>query len=93
MRPKSRVDEASATYGVGRLLGSVPGCRVLCVYLRGERQDGFSDLPARGERFRVCCTTLTPASRWTGLRGARDVSQQVVRALAQLERQHFDDRQ
>jgi hypothetical protein len=88
-----RVEEESATYGVGRLLGTVPGCRVLCVYLRGERQEGFGDVSARGERFHVRATTLRPASQSTGLRGARDVSRQIVRTLAELERQHFDDRQ
>jgi 1-acyl-sn-glycerol-3-phosphate acyltransferase len=88
-----RVDEESATYGVGRLLGSVPGCRVLCVYVRGERQEEFGDLPARNQRFRARCETLRPTSRWTGLRGARDVSQQIVRTLVRLEQQHFDDRQ
>jgi hypothetical protein len=88
-----RVEEESATYGVGRLVTGVPGCRVLCVYVRGDRQVGFSDLPARDERFRVCCETLRPTSPSTGLRGARDVSRQIVGALARLERQHFDDRQ
>jgi 1-acyl-sn-glycerol-3-phosphate acyltransferase len=88
-----RVEEESATYGVGRLLGAVPGCRVLCVYLRGARQQSFSDLPARGERFHVRCATLRPASPSAGLRGARDVSRQIVRTLAALERQYLDDRQ
>jgi hypothetical protein len=87
-----RVEEESATYGVGRLLGTAPGARVLCVYLRGERQEAFSDLPRRGERFHVRARTLRPTSRWTRLRGARDVSQQIVRTLVELERQHFDDR-
>lgn len=88
-----RVDEENATYGVGRLLASVPGCRVLCVYARGDRQESFSDLPARHDRFRVRCETLRPTSPSTGLRGARDVARQIVGALARLERQHFDDRQ
>ena len=88
-----RVDEESATYGVGRLVGGVPGCRVLCVYVRGEQQETFSDLPARDQRFRARCEALRPASQWTGLRGARDMSQQIVRTLVRLEQQHFDDRQ
>ena len=88
-----RVDEENATYGVGRLLAIVPGCRVLCVYARGDRQESFSDLPARHERFRVRCEALRPTSPSTGLRGARDVARQIVGALARLERQHFDDRQ
>src|SRR5262245_37982924 len=87
------VDVASATYGVGRVIGSLPRCRVLCVYLRGEHQNGFGDLPPRGERFRVRLAALQPTSEFTGLRRTRDLAQQVVRTLARLEQTHFDDRQ
>jgi len=30
-----RVDVENATYGVGRMIGDLPRCRVLCIYLRG----------------------------------------------------------
>ena len=88
-----RVDVENATYGVGRMIGELPRCRVLCVYLRGEHQDGFSDLPARGERFHVRLAAVRPTSDQNGMRRARDLAQQVVRTLAQLEQSHFDDRQ
>ena len=87
-----RVDVENATYGVGRVIGDLPECRVLCVYLRGEHQDGFSDLPARGERFHVRLAALRPTSEQKGMRRARDLSQQVVRTLAQLEQSHFQAR-
>lgn len=87
------VEIESATYGVGRLIGALHDCRVLCVYLRGERQDGFGDLPPRGERFRVQLAMLEPRSDLKGMRRARDLSQQVVRTLARLEQEHFDARQ
>jgi len=87
-----RVDVENATYGVGRLIGDLPECRVLCVYLRGEHQDGVSDLPARGERFHVRLAGLRPTSEQKGMRRARDLSQQVVRTLAQLEQSHFQAR-
>jgi len=63
------------------------------VYLRGEHQDGFSDLPARGERFHVRLGAVRPMSDQKGMRRARDLAQQVMRTLAQLEQRHFDDRQ
>src|SRR5437667_332795 len=74
-----RVDVENAAYGVGRMIGDLPRCRVLCVYLRGERQDGFSDLPARGERFHVRLAAVRPTSDQNGMRRARDLAQQVVR--------------
>lgn len=87
-----RVDVENVTYGVGRVIAALPGCRVLCVYLRGEHQDEFSDLPARGERFGVRLATLEPTSTMTGMRAARDLAQQVVHALAELEREYFQER-
>ena len=88
-----RVDVENATYGVGRVIGDLPECRVLCVYLRGEHQDGFSDLPARGERFhrrrsrRGCAAPATSPSRSC----AR--SRSSSRAISRLARRRFDDRE
>jgi hypothetical protein len=88
-----RVEIDDAAYGVGRMIGALDRCRVLCVYLRGEHQDGFSDLPRRGERFHVRLAVVQPTSEHRGLRGARELSRQVVRTLAELERSHVDGRQ
>lgn len=84
-----KVEVENATYGVGQLIAALPRCRVLCVYLRGEHQDGFSDLPPRGERFHVRLECLQPTSDLRGLRAARDVTRQIVEALGRLEQQHF----
>ena len=62
------------------------------VALRGEHQDGFSDVPVRGERFHVWLAALRPTSELKGMRRARDLAQQIVRTLARLEQSHFDDR-
>jgi 1-acyl-sn-glycerol-3-phosphate acyltransferase len=85
-----RVDTAATTYGVGRIVRALPDARVVCVYLRGERQDTWSDLPVRGERFRVRVAELEPKSASSGLRGSLEVSQQVLGKLAEMERGHFD---
>ena len=88
-----RVDIAAPTYGVGRIVKSLPGCRVLCVYLRGEQQQGHSDLPVRGERFRVSAQAFEPKTDLGGLRGSLDVTRQILARLADMERRHFDGRQ
>jgi hypothetical protein len=87
-----RVELDSAAWGVGRLVTSLPGCRVLCVYLRGEGQETFSDAPRRGERFRVAATCIEPKSDHRGLRGSLDVARQITAQLAEMERRHFDGR-
>jgi hypothetical protein len=84
-----RVEVENAAWGVGRIVKSVPGCRVLCVYLRGERQRDYSDLPARGDRLWISLSALEPKSDHAGLRGSRDVARQIAARLAEMERDHF----
>ncbi len=84
-----RVEEDSAAYGVGRLVSSVPGCRVLCVYLRGRRQEMAGDLAVRGERFVVRSELIEPRTVHHGMRGSRDIAQQVIARLRRLETEHF----
>jgi 1-acyl-sn-glycerol-3-phosphate acyltransferase len=87
-----RVDVESAAYGVGRIVNALPGCRVLCVYLRGAGQETFSDLPRRGERFYVSVACIEPKSDRTGLRGSLDVARQITTRLAEMEQSYFDGR-
>ncbi len=88
-----RVDHEGAAYGVGRLVSTVPGCRVLCVYLRGRRQETWTDSPARGDVFDVTSSVLEPKTDHKGLRGSVDLARQIVGQLAEMEARHFDDRQ
>jgi 1-acyl-sn-glycerol-3-phosphate acyltransferase len=85
-----RVEVDNAAYGVGRIVKSVPGCRVLCIYLRGDAQHAYSGLPARGDTVRARIAWLEPKSDQRGLRGSLDVSRQIMVRLAELEREHFD---
>jgi hypothetical protein len=87
-----RVEVDAAAYGVGRIVNSLPGCRVLCVYLRGEGQEVFSDLPRRGERFHVSVACIEPKTDQRGLRGSLDVARQITARLSEMERRYFDGR-
>ena len=84
-----RVDKDNAAYGVGTILQETPDARVLCVYLRGRRQDQYSDFPVKGEEFRVELRMLNPHSDHHGLRGARDIATQIVQNLVEMEECHF----
>ena len=81
-----RIDPESAAYGVGRLVRSVPDCRVLCVYLRGEHQSTYSNFPARGDRFRVSLGWVEPKTDLHGLRGSREIARQILGRIAEMER-------
>lgn len=80
-----RVDVEARTYGVGRILGAVPGCRVLCVHLRGVGQREMGDLPRRGESFRVRLSLYEPSSAARGLRRSVELTREVLEQLARLE--------
>ena len=85
-----RVELENAAYGVGRIVKSVPGCRVLCVYLRGDAQHQYSAVPARGDTLRARIAWLEPKSDRSGVRGSLDIARQIVARLGELEREHFD---
>jgi hypothetical protein len=85
-----RVDVDAAAYGVGRLAKAIPGCLVLCVYLRGVGQATWSDLPRRGERFHVELSVLEPKTDAGGLRGSRDIARGILARLAEMESRCLD---
>lgn len=87
-----RVDVEAAAWGVGRIVSSLPGCRVLCVYLRGEGQEAYSDIPAKGERFHVELCCIEPKSDARGIRRSRDFAKQIVTQLVRMEKDFFDSR-
>jgi 1-acyl-sn-glycerol-3-phosphate acyltransferase len=87
-----RVDVEVAAAGVGRIVAALPGCRVLCVYLRGTHQETFSTIPVRGEEFRMRLSTIEPRTRHAGVRGSHDIARQIVAKLAEMEEEHFDGR-
>jgi 1-acyl-sn-glycerol-3-phosphate acyltransferase len=87
-----RVDPDSAAAGVGRIYRSVPNCRVICVYLRGDHQDGYSDMPVRGEFFRGSVSVIEPKTSYRGLRASRDIARQIAQRLANMEQEYFDGR-
>ncbi len=87
-----RVEVESAATGVGRIFKSVPNCRVICVYLRGENQDTYSNFPRRGDRFRGSLEVIEPKTDHTGVRGSRDIAHQILARLADMERSYIDAR-
>jgi 1-acyl-sn-glycerol-3-phosphate acyltransferase len=88
-----RVEVDDAAWGVGRIVGALPGCRVLCVYLRGRKQETWSQMPARGDVLDVDIACIEPKSDARGVRRSRDFSRQIVAQLAVMERKYFDGRQ
>ncbi len=87
-----RVDTESVAQGVGRLVHELGDCRVLCVYLRGDAQETYSTVPARGDTFSMALRVVEPRSELRGVRASRDLALQVLDQLVQMEREHFEAR-
>jgi len=87
-----RVDPNSVASGVGRIYRSVPQCRVICVYLRGDHQERYSGMPVRGEVFRGSVSIIEPKTNYRGLRASRDIARQITQRLAKMEQEYFDGR-
>jgi hypothetical protein len=87
-----RVDTESVAQGVGRLVHELGDCRVLCVYLRGDAQDTYSTVPARGDTFTMATRVIEPRTSLRGVRASRDLATQVLAQLVEMEREHFAGR-
>lgn len=86
-----RIDIEGAAYGPGLLVQKNPGTAVLCVYCRGEGQKVSSTVPKRGEVFSVRLRLIEPVTEQKSLRGQRDLAEQILKALKELEAEHFGE--
>ena len=87
-----RVEADAVAHAVGRILTSVPGCQPLCVYLRGDRQQTWSTVPARGDSFYINFEVGELHSDHSGMRRSRDFSRQIVDRLVGMEEEYFAGR-
>ncbi|MFO8111059.1 MAG: lysophospholipid acyltransferase family protein [Desulfosalsimonadaceae bacterium] len=87
-----RVNTVDFPYGTGRLFLKTPGCRVMCIYLRGDGQHTYSNFPRCRETFSMFVEECFPKTRLKGLRAQRDCAGQIVRHLAGMEKQYFASR-
>lgn len=80
-----RVEPDEVSYGIGRILEDLTDPIVVCVYVRGERQATYSNIPAKGDVIHVDLEVLEPKTASQGLRAARDLSRQVILKLKEME--------
>ncbi len=84
-----RVNTDEFPYGLGRLMCKVPECRVMCIYLRGDGQSTYSRFPGYAETFTMAVEECRPRTAYKGLRAQRDLTAQIIRHLAEMEKRYF----
>ncbi len=87
-----RIETDTPAHGIGRIIAALPDCRVLCVYLRGDKQVSWSNFPKRRDNFYVDVSLIEPKSEKRGIRRSRDLVRQVASRLAAMERAYFANR-
>jgi 1-acyl-sn-glycerol-3-phosphate acyltransferase len=88
-----RVNTEEFSYGTGRLFHDTPECRVMCLYMRGDGQETYSNFPRYGETFTVAVEECRPQTQHKGLRAHRDCASQIINFLSEMESQYFASRQ
>jgi len=85
-----RVDKEGYSYGVGRFIKKIENCKIMCMYLRGDKQDNYSAIPAWGDKFSVQMEVFTPTLvEGSELRAQREYATQIIDKLAQMEENYF----
>lgn len=85
-----RINKENYSYGVGRFVKDVENCKILCMYMRGDKQKSYSFIPAWGDKFTVMAEVFNPAEvEGSALRVQRDYASQIIERLAQMEEKYF----
>jgi 1-acyl-sn-glycerol-3-phosphate acyltransferase len=85
-----RVNTEGFSYGVGRFVKELENCKVMCIYLRGDKQAKYGIIPVWGEKFFIQMEVFSPLrSTDGGLRAQRGYAAQIINRLAQMEERYF----
>lgn len=84
-----QVDVENVTYGVGNILSEMENYRVLCIYMRGDRQVTHTVLPAYKDRIYMKMEVIEPKTEQTGRRASREISVQIINKIKEMENEYF----
>lgn len=84
-----RVDVENVTYGVGNILNDMNDFQVLCVYMRGDKQDSYSLMPHKGDSIYCDIEAFEPRTELEGRKASRDLSIQIINRIKEMEDVYF----
>lgn len=82
-------DTNKLTYGVGKIITGVPECRVLCVYVRGDKQETFSNYPLKNSTFHMKLKCFTPVITAQGREAYGQIVGQIAQTIKAQENEYF----
>ncbi|MDR3608096.1 MAG: lysophospholipid acyltransferase family protein [Oligoflexia bacterium] len=85
----NRFEMERLTSGAGKIIAEVPGCRVICAYLRSDLQDGMSNYPPRGSRFYLKLREIEPRFTPGDRNAPTEVTRQIGETIQSMENEFF----
>jgi 1-acyl-sn-glycerol-3-phosphate acyltransferase len=78
-------------FGAGKIISSLENPQILCLYLRGDKQESFSNYPPKNSRFHLKMKLLTPVvtGEISNKRASVEVVKQIGWALKEMENEFF----
>lgn len=89
---KGFFDAEKITAGVGKIIYSLENARVLCIHLRGDKQNSFSNYPPRGSRFKMSMKLIEPCTEKRGKAAYTEIAGQIAAAIKNFEKEYFASR-
>jgi 1-acyl-sn-glycerol-3-phosphate acyltransferase len=88
-----RFEPEKLTYGVGKMVSELGGyCRVLCVYVRGDKQETFSNYPPHGSRIHLEMKLVHARTAKPGRDGYKEVVGLIGGTIKDMEDRYFASR-
>lgn len=87
---KGTFDLENLTYGVGRIVYDLKNLDVLCVYLRGDKQEHFTNFPEKNSKFYVSYRLIQPKTNLSKkLLAEKELALQIGTTIKELEEEYF----
>ena len=83
-----RFDDRKLAHGVGKVIASLPECRVLCVYLRAKGQEEFANFPGKGSRFSLNTALLHFRPEPDTARTAGEITRRIAVEIKTMEERY-----
>ena len=84
-----RFEPTQLTFGVSKIIASIENCRVLCFYIRGDRQETYSNYPPKGSHFDIQLDVIYPKSNLKDREGLAEITGQIAQSIKKMEDAYF----
>ena len=84
-----RFDSEKLSLGIGKIISELKECRVLCVYLRSDKQTVSTKFPAKNSRFYLKHELITFNNMSSDKESQRAIVQSIADKIVGLEHEYF----